>query len=118
MFFRKKKDNLKKPAPDTFPSYEMLKEITIIDIRDEEEIKEYGKLENSIHIPFDEYFASKLLMLDKNKKYGIMDLKGVFPTLKKAEAMAQEVGLDAVMLRGGFIYLTEVMNIKPIKEEE
>jgi hypothetical protein len=22
------------------------------------------------------------------------------------------------MLRGGFIYLTEVMNIKPIKEEE
>jgi rhodanese-related sulfurtransferase len=119
MFFRKKKENrFVKPAPDTFPSYDMLKEITIIDIRDEEEIKEYGKVPNSIHIPFDEYFASKLLMLDKSKKYGIMDLKGIFPTLKKAEAIAREAGLDAVMLRGGFIYLTEVMNIKPIKEEE
>jgi len=26
------------------------------------------------------------------------------------------VGLNAVELRGGFFYLTEVMNIKPVKE--
>ena len=52
-------------------------------------------------------------MLDKTKKYGIMDLKGVYPTLKKAQAIAKEAGLDAVMLRGGFFYITEVLNIKP-----
>jgi len=113
MFFRKKKEPLRTPKPDDFPDYDLVKNIIIIDIRDEEEIKEYGKFENSIHIPFDEYFASKLLMLDKTKKYGIMDLKGVYPTLKKAQAIAKEAGLDAVMLRGGFFYLKEVLNFKP-----
>jgi rhodanese-related sulfurtransferase len=104
------------PRADDFPTYELLKEITILDIRDEEEVKEYGKMPNSIHIPFDEYFASKLLILDKNKKYGIMDLRGV--NIKKALQTVKELGLDAVELRGGFFYLTEVMNVKPIKEEE
>ena len=104
------------PRKDDFPSYELLKEITILDIRDEDEVNEYGKMPNSVHIPFDEYFASKLMMLDKSKKYGIMDLRGV--KIKEALEIAKSVGLNAVELRGGFFYLSEVMNIKPIKEEE
>ena len=104
------------PRADDFPTYELLDEITILDIRDEEELEIYGKMPNSVHVPFDEYFASKLLMLDKNKKYGIMDLKGV--DIKKALQIAKEAGIDAVELRGGFFYLSEVMNIKPIKEEK
>jgi rhodanese-related sulfurtransferase len=103
------------PRADDFPTYELLKEITILDIRDEEEVEIYGKMPNSIHVPFDDMFASKLMMLDKNKKYGIMDLRGV--DIKKALEIAKQVGIDAVELRGGFFYLSEVMNIKPIKED-
>jgi rhodanese-related sulfurtransferase len=114
---KKQEENLVAPKKDPFPDYEEVKKMTIIDIRDEEDIEYYGKLPNSIHIPFDEYFASKLLMLDKSKKYGIMDLKGIVSDLEKAEAIAKEAGLDAKALRGGFFYLTEVMNIKPIKED-
>jgi len=102
------------PRADDFPTYELLEKITILDIRDEEEVEIYGKMPNSIHIPFDEYFASKLLMLDKNKKYGIMDLRGV--NIKHALEIVKKAGLDAVELRGGFFYLSEVMNIKPIKD--
>jgi len=104
------------PRSDDFPTYELLKEVTIIDIRDEEEVEIYGKMPNSVRIPYDEYFFSKLLMLDKNKKYGIMDLKGVY--IKEALEIAKKAGLDAVELRGGFFYLSEVMNIKPVKEDE
>ncbi len=53
-------------------------------------------------------------MLDKNKKYGIMDLRGV--NIKHALEIVKKAGLDAVELRGGFFYLSEVMNIKPIKD--
>jgi rhodanese-related sulfurtransferase len=120
LFGKKKQENenLVSPKKDPFPDYNEVKEMTIIDIRDPEDIEYYGKLPNSIHIPFDEYFASKLMMLDKNKKYGIMDLRGIVSDLQKAESIAKEVGLNAKALRGGFFYLTEVMNIKPIKEEE
>ena len=104
------------PRADDFPSYELLKEITIIDIRDEEEVNEYGRMPNSVHIPFDEHFASKLMLLEKDKKYGIMDLRGV--NIKKAVDIAKRIGVDAVELRGGFFYLTEVMNFKPVKEEK
>ena len=104
------------PRSDDFPTYELLKEVTIIDIRDEEEVEIYGKMPNSVRIPYDEYFFSKLLMLDKNKKYGIMDLKGVY--IKEALEIAKKAGLDVVELRGGFFYLSEVMNIKPVKEDE
>jgi rhodanese-related sulfurtransferase len=119
--FLKKKNKLSsekmvEPKKDPFPDYDEVKNLTIIDIRDSEDIEYYGKLPNSIHIPFDEYFASKLLMLDKNKKYGIMDLRGIVSDLKEAERIAKEVGLDAKALRGGFFYITEVLNIKPVKE--
>jgi len=116
-FFKKKnQEKMVEPKKDPFPTYEEVKNLTIIDIRDEEDIKYYGKYPNSIHIPFDKYFSSKLLMLDKNKKYGIMDLRGV--DIYEAEIMAKEVGLDAVGLRGGFFYISEVLNYKPVKEEE
>ena len=101
------------PSADTFPTYDLLKEIVILDIRDEEEVKEYGKMPNSINIPFHPGFTESLMKLDKNKKYGIMDLRGVY--IQEAVEIAKEVGLDAVELRGGFFYLTEVMNIKPIR---
>jgi rhodanese-related sulfurtransferase len=119
--FLKKKNKLSsekmvEPKKDPFPDYDEVKNLTIIDIRDAEDVEYYGKLPNSIHIPFDEYFASKLLMLDKNKKYGIMDLRGIVSDLKEAERIAKEVGLEAKALRGGFFYITEVLNIKPIKE--
>ena len=119
--FLKKKNKLSsnemvEPKKDPFPDYEEIKNLTIIDIRDLEDVEYYGRLENSIHIPFDEYFSSKLLMLDKNKKYGIMDLRGIVSDLKEAERIAKEIGLDAKALRGGFFYITEVLNIKPIKE--
>ena len=121
-FFKKKKttqdQERKNPQKDPFPDYEEIKNLTIIDIRDPEDVRYYGKLENSINIPFDEYFASKLLMLDKNKKYGIMDLKGIISDIKEAESIAKKAGLDAKALRGGFFYVTEILNIKPVKEEE
>jgi len=56
------------------------------------------------------------MKLDKTKKYGIMDLRGVY--IKDALEIAEEVGIDAVELRGGFFYLSEVMNIKPVKEDK
>ena len=105
-----------KPQKDPFPDYEEVTKLTIIDIRDEEDIEYYGKYPNSIHIPFDEYFASKLLMLDKNKQYGIMDLRGNL--VKEAEEIARKVGLNAKALRGGFFYISEVLNYKPIKDGE
>ena len=114
-FFKKKKSDLVEPAKDPFPTYDEVKNLTIIDIREPEDIEYYGKYPNSIHIPFDEYFASKLLMLDKNKEYGIMDLRGV--DIYEAEKIAKEVGLKARALRGGFFYISEVLNYKPIKEE-
>ncbi len=108
-----KEENMVKPQKDPFPDYEEVKNLTIIDIRDEEDIEYYGKYPNSIHIPFDEYFASKLMMLDKSKKYGIMDLRGV--DIYEAERIAKEVGLNAKALRGGFFYISEVLNYKPEK---
>jgi rhodanese-related sulfurtransferase len=102
------------PRIDDFPSYELLEEITIIDIRDKEDIKYYGYLSNSINIPFDNNFYNEIKKLDKNKKYGIMDLRG--NCIQEALEIAKEAGLNAVELRGGFFYLTEVMNIKPVKE--
>jgi len=121
-FFKKKNkiqtSQLIEPKKDPFPDYEEVKNLTIIDLRDEEDIKYYGKYLNSIHIPFDEYFASKLMMLDKSKKYGIMDLKGIDAILDEAERIAKEIGLDAKKLKGGFFYISEVLNYKPIKEEE
>ena len=115
-FLKKKKSfqNEIKLQKDPFPDYEEVKNLIIIDIRDEEDIKYYGKFPNSIHIPFDEYFPSKLMMLDKSKKYGIMDLRGV--DIYEAEKIAKEVGLDAKGLRGGFFYISEVLNYKPLKE--
>jgi len=114
MFFKKKKKKevLVEPKKDPFPDYDEIKEMIIIDIRDNDDIEYYGEIENSIHIPFDKYFASKLLMLDKNKKYGIMDLRGDLNVLKEAESIAKEAGIDAKVLRGGFFYLTEVLNVK------
>ncbi len=119
--FLKKKNKIKekemvKPQKDPFPDYEEVKNLIIIDIREEEDIEYYGKYPNSIHIPFDEYFASKLLMLDKNKKYGIMDLRGV--DIYEAERIAKEIGLDAKALRGGFFYISEVLNYKPERVDE
>ncbi|WP_456480718.1 rhodanese-like domain-containing protein [Nautilia sp.] len=104
------------PRADAFPTYELLKEITIIDIRDNEEVEEYGKMPNSINIPFNCGFTEELMKLDKNKKYGLMDLRGVY--IHEAVELAKEAGLDAVELRGGFFYLSEVMNLKPVKEEK
>ena len=115
-FFKKKEPEVKL-TKDPFPDYSEIEELTIIDIRDKEDIEYYGWLKNSVHIEFDDMFASKLMVLDKTKKYGIMDLKGVVPVLKKAEYIAKEVGLDAKMLRGGFFYITEVLNIKPDKKD-
>ncbi len=115
-FFKKREAPKSEFKKDPFPDYEEVKNLVIIDIRDKEDIEYYGKYPNSIHIPFDDYFASKLMMLDKSKKYGIMDLKGVEPVLNEAERIAKEVGLDAKKLKGGFFYLSEVLNYKPIKE--
>ena len=115
-FLKKKSQEIIPPKKDPFPTYEEVKNLTIIDIRNEEDVEYYGKYPNSIHIPFDEYFASKLMMLDKNKEYGIMDLRGV--EIYEAEKIAKEVGLNAKALRGGFFYISEVLNYKPVKEEK
>jgi len=118
-FLRKKRitnEEMVSPKKDPFPDYNDVRERVIIDIRDIEDVDFYGKLPNSIQIPFDEYFASKLMMLDKNKKYAIMDDRGILANLDKAVEIAKSVGLDVVGLRGGFFYITEVLNVKPIKE--
>jgi len=120
-FFKNKNKTDKEmisPKRDPFPDYNDVKERIIIDIRNPEDVEFYGKLANSINIPFDEYFASKLMMLDKSKKYAIMDDRGVLVNLNKAVEIAKSIGLDVVGLRGGFFYITEVLNVKPIKEEK
>jgi len=118
IFKKKNETDVKEPKPDEFPTYDEVKNLTIIDIRDEEDREYYGVYPNSVHIPFDEYFASKLLMLDKNKKYGIMDLKGIEPVLDEAVKIAKEAGLDVKKLKGGFFYISEVINYKPVKEDK
>jgi len=112
----KSNSKMVEPKKDPFPDYNDVKERIIIDIRDSEDVEFYGKLPNSIQIPFDEYFASKLMMLDKNKKYAIMDDRGILTNLNKAVEIAKSVGLDVVGLRGGFFYITEVLNVKPKKD--
>jgi len=111
-----KQKDMVNPKKDPFPDYEEVKNSIIIDIREEEDIEYYGKYPNSIYIPFDEYFASKLMMLDKNKNYTIMDLRGV--DIYEAEKIAKEVGLNAKGLRGGFFYISEVLNYKPESVDE
>ncbi len=111
-FFKKKKEEFVKPKKDPFPSLEEVKNLTIIDIRSEDEVEFYGSFPNSIHIPFDEYFASRLMLLDKNKEYGIMDLRGIESVLNEAEKIAKKVGLNAKKLKGGFFYIKEVLNYK------
>lgn len=106
----------REPGADAFPTYELLKEVVVIDIRNDEEVEQYGRIPNSVHIPFHPGFTEALMKLDKKKKYGVMDLRGVY--INEAVEIAKQVGLDAVELRGGFFYLTEVMNIKPVKETE
>ncbi|GAX87613.1 conserved hypothetical protein [Lebetimonas natsushimae] len=117
-FLKKNKQVKVELKKDPFPDYNDVKTRTIIDIRDPEDVEFYGKLPNSVNIPFDEYFASKLLMLDKSKKYAIMDDRGILSNLNKAVEVAKNLGLDVVGLRGGFFYITEVLNVKPIKENE
>jgi len=111
-----KQKDMVNPKKDPFPDYEEVKNSIIIDIREEEDIEYYGKYPNAIYIPFDEYFASKLMMLDKNKNYTIMDLRGV--DIYEAEKIAKEVGLNAKGLRGGFFYISEVLNYKPESVDE
>ncbi len=116
-FLKKTKEaDMVKPKKDPFPSIEDIRNVTIIDIRDMEDVEYYGKYPDSVNIPFDEMFASKLLMLDKNKKYVIMDLRG--DTVYEAQRIAKEIGLDAKALKGGFFYLSEVINYKPVKDEK
>ena len=106
----------REPRADAFPTYELLNEIVILDIRDKDEVEEYGKMPNSVNIPFHPGFTEAVMKLDKNKKYGVMDLRGVY--IKEALEIVRQIGLDAVELRGGFFYLTEVMNLKPVKEQK
>jgi rhodanese-related sulfurtransferase len=106
-------ERLVPPRKDPFPDHQLLEEITIIDIRTPEEVEEYGELEGAIQIPFDNLFQSRLLLLDRNRKYGILDLRGVYA--REAVEIARQVGLEVVELKGGFFYLTEVLNIKPKK---
>lgn len=106
----------REPRADAFPTYELLEEIIILDIRDEDEVEQYGKMPNSINIPFHPGFTESAMKLDRNKKYGVMDLRGVY--INEALEILKQIGVDAVELRGGFFYLTEVMNIKPVKETE
>ena len=116
-FFKKQKESeMVKPKKDPFPTVDEVKNLTIIDIRDEEDVEFYGKYPNSVHVPFDNMFASKLLMLDKSKEYGIMDLRG--DKVEEAARIAREVGLNAKPLKGGFFYISEVLNYKPIKDEK
>ncbi len=103
-----------KPKKDPFPDYDEVKNSIIIDIRDVEDIEYYGKYPNSVHIPYDDYFTSKIAMLDKNKEYRIMDSRG--DKIKEAEETAKKLGLKAKGLKGGFFYISEVLNYKPIKE--
>ncbi|WP_457560264.1 rhodanese-like domain-containing protein [Caminibacter sp.] len=114
-FFKKQKESeMVKPKKDPFPTLEEVKNLTIIDIRDAEDIEFYGKYPNSIVVSYDDMFASRLLMLDKNKEYGIMDLRG--DKVEEAARIAKEVGLNAKPLKGGFFYISEVLNYKPEKE--
>ncbi|NPA11498.1 MAG: rhodanese-like domain-containing protein [Epsilonproteobacteria bacterium] len=113
-FFKKKEPKIELKN-DPFPTYDEVQNLTIIDIREPEDVEYYGSFENAINIPYDEYFASKLMMLDKSKEYGVMDLKGVEVILDEAVKTAKDIGLNAKKLKGGFFYITEVINYKPKK---
>jgi rhodanese-related sulfurtransferase len=117
-FLKRNKQEKLELKKDPFPDYNDVKRRVIIDVRDPEDVEFYGKLPNSVNIPFNEYFASKLMMLDKSKKYAIMDDRGVLANINKAVDIAKNMGLDVVGLRGGFFYITEVLNVKPIKENK
>jgi len=101
---------------DPFPDHSLLKEIVILDLRTPEEVEQFGKLPNSIHIPFDRYFSQKITFLDRNLKYGVVDLRGVYS--KEGVRILKQAGIDGIELKGGFFYLTEVLNLKPILEEK
>jgi hypothetical protein len=47
-----------------------------------------------------------------------MDLKGIEPVLDEAVKIAKEAGLDVKKLKGGFFYISEVINYKPVKEDK
>lgn len=70
----------------------------LIDVRDSEELN-LGKIENSIHIPFDE-LSYNIEILDKNKKIFIYCKTGK----RSEDAVKQltELGYDAYSIEGGY----------------
>ena len=99
------------PMREDFPDENFLNRGRIIvDIRDEESIKELGYYPNSKFIPFDENFVDKVKKLN-NSVYVLCE-RGV--DSYEATLKLREAGIDAENLNGGLYYIREVINIKPI----
>jgi rhodanese-related sulfurtransferase len=97
---------------EDFPDENFLNEGRIvIDIRDEDSIKDLGYYEGSIFLSVDENFVEQVKKL--NKPVYVLCEKGV--ESYEATKLLRENGIDAQNLNGGFYYIREVINIKPVK---
>jgi rhodanese-related sulfurtransferase len=100
------------PMREDFPDENFLNEGRIvIDIRDEDSIKDLGYYEGSIFLSVDENFVEQVKKL--NKPVYVLCEKGV--ESYEATKLLRENGIDAQNLNGGFYYIREVINIKPVK---
>jgi len=99
------------PMREDFPDENFLNEGRIIvDIRDEESIEDLGYFESSVFIEFNDNFVDEVKKL--NKPVYVLCERGV--ESYEATKLLRENGIDAQNLNGGFYYIREVINIKPI----
>jgi len=100
------------PMREDFPDENFLnKGRVIVDIRDKESIEDLGYFEGSKFIPFDDNFINEVKKL--NKPVYILCERGI--DSYEATKLLRKNGVDAENLNGGFYYIREVLNIKPIQ---
>jgi len=99
------------PMREDFPDENFLNDgRVIVDIRDEESIEDLGYFEGSVFIEFNDNFVDEVKKL--NKPVYVLCERGV--ESYEATKLLRENGIDAQNLNGGFYYIREVINIKPI----
>ena len=100
-----------------FPDVNLVNSRILIDIKPQEATEDLGKIKNSILIPFDRFEEEVSEVVDKikskfskNDKLAIVCEKGV-DSIEVANELKKQ-GYDAISLKGGFYYLTEVLNLE------
>ncbi|NPA55590.1 MAG: rhodanese-like domain-containing protein [Epsilonproteobacteria bacterium] len=100
------------PKREDFLANDFYKERIVVDIRDKEDILEFGHIPNSVFIAYDADFVDNVKRL--NAPVYVLCQRGV--DSYEATLELQNANIDAINVNGGFFYVKEVLNVKVIKE--